>query len=147
MKVYLAGPLFNEMELQRNSEIKDFIINLGFDVYLPQEDAGISFVMVTRENKAEVRERLFQLDSQAIKQCDVILCMLDGRVPDEGTCIELGMAYAWNKICIGYKTDSRAMDIHGDNLMIDGCIGFRMARTLPELQQILLGLKDSDHRN
>src|ERR1044071_7647262 len=142
MKVYLAGPLFNEMELRRNSEMKDFIINLGIDVYLPQDDAGICFEMITRENIAEVRERLFQLDSQAIKQCDVILCLLDGRVPDEGTCIELGMAYAWNKICIGYKTDNRAMDIHGDNLMIDGCIGSRMARTRPGLRTSFFGPKD-----
>ena len=31
----------------------------------------------------------------AIKNCDILIFFLDGRVPDEGACVELGMAYAW----------------------------------------------------
>jgi nucleoside 2-deoxyribosyltransferase len=61
--------------------------SLGFDAYLPQEDAGTYFDLMTAESKTEVRKRLFQLDARAVKECDIILCLFDGRVPDEGTCI------------------------------------------------------------
>jgi len=141
LSVYIAGPLFNEMELERNRQMKVFINSLGFDAYLPQEDAGTYFDLMTTESKNEVRKRLFQLDARAVKECDIILCLFDGRVPDEGTCIELGMAYAWDKLCIGYKTDNRAMDVHGDdNLMIEGCIESRMVGSLPDLRDLLLDL-------
>lgn len=145
MKVYIAGPLFNEMELERNSRVKDFIQNLGFEVYLPQDDAGLSYDLIIKDNKAEVRQQLFQMDVQSVKECDIIVCLLDGRVPDEGVCIELGMAYVWNKICIGYKTDNRAMNLNGDNnIMIDGCIGSNMATSLSKLKQILTSFLSSN---
>ena len=44
----------------------------------------------------------------------IFLFILDGRVPDEGACVELGIAYAQKyinkkkKILIGLHTDSRA---------------------------------------
>ena len=54
---------------------------------------------------------------------------LNGRVPDEGGCVELGMAYAWGIKSIGFKTDTRALDYTGDdNLMIEGCLNFKIAR-------------------
>jgi hypothetical protein len=49
-----------------------------------------------------------------ILECDVFLFVLDGRVPDEGACVELGVAYAQqhlqhaNKLLIGLQTDDRA---------------------------------------
>ena len=52
-----------------------------------------------------------------------MLCLLDGRVPDEGMCVELGIAYALEKKCLGFKTDNRAMDKYGDNnIILDGCL-------------------------
>ena len=56
---------------------------------------------------------------------DVLIFDLNGRVPDEGGCVELGMAYAWGIKAIGFKTDTRALDYTGDdNLMIEGCMDF-----------------------
>ena len=47
---------------------------------------------------------------------------LDGRAPDEGTCGELGMAYALGKRYYGLKMDTRMADVGMDlNLMISGC--------------------------
>lgn len=141
MKIYIAAPLFNEMEWERNTRVKAFLQDLGFQVHLPQDEAGLSYDLISSdEEKAEVRTRLFESDVEGVKGCDIVVCLLDGRVPDEGTCIELGMAYAWGKICIGYKTDKRAMDQNGDNnIMIDGCIGEScIASTLPELRRMLL---------
>src|SRR3989344_6281136 len=123
MKIYIAGPLFNEIELQRNRELRDFLITLGFETYLPQEDGGVSYDIITKGgNVRETRKKIFENDVKEIHESDIILCILDGRVPDEGMCIELGTGFSSGKICIGYLTDKRSFDIHGLNLMIEGCL-------------------------
>ena len=48
---------------------------------------------------------------------------LDGRVPDEGACVELGIAYGCGKRCYGFKTDTRTIELGMDlNPMIAGCM-------------------------
>ena len=45
-----------------------------------------------------------------------------GRVPDEGACVELGIAYASGKRCYGFKSDARSIELDMDlNPMISGC--------------------------
>ncbi|TRZ78591.1 hypothetical protein D4R87_00325 [bacterium] len=138
-KVFIAAPLFNELERKRNTEIKKIIEKLNFDVFLAQDNVGLSYNMINKNNKRDVRKKIFQCDVEGLKQCDIVLFLLDGRVPDEGGCVEIGMAYAWGKTCIGYKTDNRSMDGNGDNnIMIDGCIDFETMTTLEELRQRLI---------
>ena len=92
-KIYLAAPLFNEMELKRNVEIRNILVNKGYNVYLPQEDAGLTFELIYKNNKKEINKEIFEKDIIGIKNADILLFLLDGRVPDEGACVELGMAY------------------------------------------------------
>ena len=48
---------------------------------------------------------------------------LDGRVPDEGACVELGIAFGSGKRCYGFKTDTRSIELGLDiNPMISGCM-------------------------
>ena len=62
-----------------------------------------------------------------------------GRVPDEGACVELGIAYALGKKCIGYKTDDRNLDFTGDdNLFIEGCMDFKVIHNKEELKKALM---------
>ena len=57
---------------------------------------------------------MFELDRQKVFESDVFLIVLDGRVPDEGACVELGLAYAHNaltgsdKLIVGLHTDERS---------------------------------------
>lgn len=141
MKVYIAAPLFNEIELERNRRLRDFIRELGFDTYLPQEDGGISYdVIDTGGDIKETRRQIFENDIRHIESGDIMLCVLDGRVPDEGMCIELGVAYALKKACIGYMTDQRSLDKYGVSLMIEGCLS-SMSGSMEELREKLLELK------
>ena len=39
-KIYFAAPLFNEMELKRNEEYTNLLEQWGYEVYLPQREAG-----------------------------------------------------------------------------------------------------------
>ena len=134
-KIYFAAPLFNEMELERNRKYTDILRKWGYEVYLPQESAGLSAQIIANgEDKYEVSKRIFETDLEGIKWCDILVFFLDGRVPDEGACVELGIAYAWGKKCIGYKTDDRCLDFTGtDNLFIEGCMDFKINRNLEDL--------------
>ena len=123
MKIYLAAPLFNEMERERNFMFCDLLENNGFVVYLPQRDGGLFYDFIKEGySSEEARKHIFIADTKAICDSDIILCFLDGRVLDEGMCIELGIAYAQGKICIGYKTDQRSQDEFGNNIMLDGVL-------------------------
>jgi nucleoside 2-deoxyribosyltransferase len=124
MRIYIAAPLFNEIEKTRNVRLRNLLKSLGHDTYLPQEDGGIAFDLLKNDKDAlKIRKNIFENDINEIRKCDLMFCVLDGRVPDEGTCIEVGMAYALGKRCVGYKTDQRSLDKYGDNLMIEGCLG------------------------
>lgn len=62
----------------------------------------------------ERRREIFLLDEAKILEADIFLFVLDGRVPDEGACVELGIAYSHKelggdkKLLVGLHTDSRA---------------------------------------
>ena len=133
MKVYIAAPLFNEMELERNLTINKMLESLGFDTYLPQRDGGV-FYDLRRNGLSEIeaKKQIFAFDYDGIVNSDVILCLLDGRTLDEGMCFELGIGYALKKICIGYKTDYRTQDRFGDNIMLEGALS-KIFRTNSEL--------------
>ncbi len=66
------------------------------------------------KTKDERRINMFNLDLKKIYESDVFLFVLDGRVPDEGACVELGLAYSHRELTlkykrlIGFQTDIRA---------------------------------------
>ena len=123
MNIYLAAPLFNEMERARNLSFTDILEKENLKVYLPQRDGGLSYNYVKEGYSIkEARKHIFNKDINAIHNSDIILCLLDGRVLDEGMCIELGIAFAKEKICIGFKTDERSQDKYGNNIILDGVI-------------------------
>jgi nucleoside 2-deoxyribosyltransferase len=123
MKIYLAAPLLNPMERSTNYIIRDKLVALGHQVYLPQEAAGLAFKEIDLGGDAKtIRQRIFDADMTAIRDTEVLLAVLDGRVPDEGVCVEVGVAYALGKKCVGYKTDARSLDKYGDNLFLEGCL-------------------------
>jgi hypothetical protein len=60
---------------------------------------------------------VFYLDRTRILDSDVFLFVLDGRTPDEGACVEFGIAHCQKhlrdgeKLLIGLHTDTRAVFI------------------------------------
>ena len=139
-KIYFAAPLFNEMELKRNEEYTNLLEQWGYEVYLPQREAGLSAQILKDEknDKLETNKRIFNTDLQGIKNSDILIFFLDGRVPDEGACVELGIAYALGKKCIGYKTDTRNLDFtRKDKLIIEDCIDFKIMHNIIELKNEL----------
>lgn len=113
--IYLAGPLFSEAERRFNAELTDRLEEAGFAVFLPQRD-GVEgdrppYDTMPREER---RRAMFALDVEQVVACDDFVIVLDGRVPDEGACFELGVAYAEKRFrqpakrLLGVQTDVRA---------------------------------------
>lgn len=65
---------------------------------------------------------IFKNDVNAVRQCDILLILLDGRAVDEGAAFELGLAYQTGKLCIGLQTDFRRLAPFGNNPMLTGAI-------------------------
>jgi nucleoside 2-deoxyribosyltransferase len=140
-KVYIAAPLFNDREKAYNQRICNLIEPLGFTVYLPQRDGGAFAEMVAQGSDPEaVSAQLYKRDIAAVRDCDILLFLMDGRVPDEGACVELGMAYAHGKTCIALKTDVRAFINGLDNLMLRQSLS-RICRDEAELLRHLKELR------
>jgi nucleoside 2-deoxyribosyltransferase len=113
--IYLAGPLFSEAERRFNLGLTQRLEATGFEVFLPQRDGAERnrppYDAMTPEER---RRAMFRLDRSRILDSDVFLFVLDGRVPDEGACVELGIAHCQKylqnseKLLIGLHTDTRA---------------------------------------
>jgi nucleoside 2-deoxyribosyltransferase len=115
MKLYFAGPLFSKAERRFNGSLTAKLETSGHIVFLPQRDGAESDKPpYDKMSRGERRKAIFETDRDQIFNSDIFLFILDGRVPDEGACVELGMAYT-NKILankpkyiIGLQTDIRA---------------------------------------
>lgn len=135
MKAYLAAPLFCQGEKEFNLRVDAVVRSVGLDTFLPQRDGGEAARLISEGmDEHAVRQRLFDLDCAAIADCALLVFVLDGRVPDEGACVELGMAFASGKPCFGLQTDSRRFDgTDSNNLMIDYALTGGIAASLDEL--------------
>ena len=113
--IYFAGPLFSEAERVFNLRVTERLERADYKVFLPQRD-GVERDQppYDRMTADERRRAMFELDKRKIFESDVFLFVLDGRVPDEGACVELGLAHAHKelrgtrKLLAGLQTDSRA---------------------------------------
>ena len=124
MKVYIAAPLFSEGERAFNEKVDAVVRECGHETFLPQREGGC----------------VADLPAEIDGRCDAVLFLLDGRVPDEGACFELGYCYAKGKRCIGYKTDARSFIDGFDNVMLCGASEV-VLRNEDELREYMLRLK------
>jgi nucleoside 2-deoxyribosyltransferase len=114
MLIYFGAPLFSEAEKAFNLRLTDKLDERGFSVFLPQRDGVESSRPPYDEmTNDERRQAIFSLDRDKVLEADIFLFILDGRVPDEGACVELGIAYGQKHLLeqdliIGLQTDSRS---------------------------------------
>jgi nucleoside 2-deoxyribosyltransferase len=133
--VYIAGPLFSQAELDFNEKVDGLLRELGYDTFLPQRDGNkLSDLISSGKSKNDAITSIFELDVKKIQKSDILLLILDGRVPDEGACVELGIAYALKKECVGLKTDSRSLMDNFDNPLILGALEGKIAKSINDLR-------------
>ena len=121
-RVYMASPMFNAAEKAFNLKVTQVLEAHGYQVFLPQRD-GIEAALLEGKSEEEMTEMIFKLDAEEVQKADILMMNMDGRVPDEGACVELGIAWASGKRCYGFKTDTRSVELGMDlNPMISGCM-------------------------
>lgn len=130
--IYLAGPLFTHAELEYNLKLKDMLLNDGFSVFLPQEDAEDA----AQERERQNQECIFRKCVEGVDTSDLVVAILDGVDVDSGTAWEIGYAYAKGKPVIGLRTDFRALSDGVVNLMVEMAID-SLARDEAELLKIM----------
>ena len=121
-RVYFAAPLFSQAEQEYNLKLVKVLEDHGYEVFLPQRDGYLAAELDGKTDE-ELTQMIFDKDLSEVLKADIVFVLLDGRVPDEGACVELGIAYASGKRCYGFKTDSRSVERGLDlNPMIGGCL-------------------------
>jgi nucleoside 2-deoxyribosyltransferase len=137
-RVYYAASLFNEAEREFNRQVVAMIHELGYSTWFPQEDVGVLTDLMEEKGMTlpEVRDYIFDLNIKEVQEADIVVFVLDGRVPDEGACIEAGIAWAMGRPIYGLKTDIRNGEPGGNNIMIDGIIT-RTVGSIDELRDLL----------
>ena len=115
MKVYIAGKIGTESELEMLERVDRLCKSFGFSTFLPHRDVGIA-------KGIEDADRIFKGDIiEGFKDIKLVIAVLDGLHVGAGTAWELGYAYAKGIPAIGLKTDEP------------------VSETLPYLSAILIG--------
>ena len=132
MLIYFAAPLFSQAERAFNILLTEKLEDQGFSVFLPQRD-GFECIQ-TGYNEMTLDEiclAIFTMDRDKVLEADILLIVLDGRVPDEGACIEVGLAYGQryllkrDKLLVGLYTDSRPAVLNAKlNAMVQGSLDY-----------------------
>lgn len=114
MIIYIAGPLFTLAEQLFNESFTGRLRNSlpEAEIILPQERAKVLL------GKPNALRLIFDDCIEMVRKCDVVVAVLDGPDADSGTCVELGYAFAEKKPIVGIRTDFRASEDRGLNLMV-----------------------------
>ena len=137
-RIYYAASLASEAERDFNRRVVGMIHDLGYSTWFPQEDAGLLTEYIEEDGMTleEGRQYIFDLNIREVQACDMMVLCLDGRVPDEGACIEAGIAWGMHKRIIALKTDFREGEPGGNNIMIDGIVA-EVASSVDQLRDML----------
>jgi nucleoside 2-deoxyribosyltransferase len=131
--VYLSGPMFSIGDHWEQEQVAKTLEDQGYQTYLPQRD-GIEVgelmalladpnisTQLAQQGLAIVRKCVFGLDMyQLLERCTCAVFNIDGRVPDDGSVVEIAAAYAAGKPIVTFKTSPITFIAGEDNPMIQG---------------------------
>lgn len=115
MRIYLAAPLFSQVERAWNRLLASAITERlpGSAVVLPQD-----FRLEGRYNDPKHYRQLFKRCLKEIGNADVMVAVLEGSDADSGVAFEAGVAHTLGKTIVGLRTDYRPGADHGVNIMV-----------------------------
>ena len=107
--IYIAGPFFNEEELNLITEVERILEGRGLEFYCPRLHDDLEHEYMSQEWSRST----FELDRDAIDQSDLVLAVYHGNYSDTGTAWECGYAYAKGKpVVVVHTGDSSNLMIH-----------------------------------
>lgn len=120
MKIYLAGPFFNEEERKNVELTRDILREKKFDVFVPMEHK------VEDDQKMPNHiwgKKVFEMDKEAIYNCDIMVAIYYGLYSDSGTAWEVGFAKCLGKqiviVHVGNQKEKSLMIVNGCSLNLD----------------------------
>lgn len=153
--VYCSGPLFRPEEIEVMSDIARVLDETGYGTFLPHRDGAEAYVMNSVDNPVAnlfifdpisrfVYRAVFALDIyQIVERCDYFVFNMNGRVPDEGVVVELGVAFASGKPLVIYKDDLRSLVGGWDSPMLCGAsYTFSVVDDIERIPEELAGVVD-----
>tara|TARA_X000001388_G_C2217875_1_gene117992 strand:- start:414 stop:977 length:564 start_codon:yes stop_codon:yes gene_type:complete len=87
MKIYLAGPFFNEKQIETISTIESEFDKYGFDYFSPRKSGGV-ISHLSPEDRLKESKRIYDSNISAMIDANVLFAIVDGR--DTGTVYEMG---------------------------------------------------------
>jgi len=132
MKVYIAGPLSEEEDRKELEKIDSLCKSLNLKTFLPHKDVGIC--------QGNRKEEFYKGDIEGIHDCKLMVALLKGPVPSEGTIFELGYAHSRNIPIICILKDPEK-NIDKMSLMISCAVS--IVSNLEELKEELLNLESN----
>ena len=87
MKIYLAGPFFNEKQLKTIQLIEKEFDKHGFDYFSPRKGGG-SIAHLPPEEKRKESKRIYDSNGEEMVKANILFAVVDGR--DTGTVYEMG---------------------------------------------------------
>ena len=153
-KVYLASPFgFSESgRLFYYEKLVPLVVEVGFEVLDPwvlttdkilKPAIALPYGQKKKDKWQKINKIIGQNNAKAIKNCNLILAVVDGTDVDSGTASEIGYGAALGKAVIGYRSDFRlSSDNEGStvNLQVEYFIklnGGIITTNLNELKNIL----------
>jgi nucleoside 2-deoxyribosyltransferase len=114
MLLYLAGPLFSVAQRDFNRHLATEIegADRSISVVLPQDRAKLFL------GQPGAHQAIFEDCLTGVRDADVVVAILDGEDVDSGTALEMGYAMALGRPILGLRTDLRASEERGVNLMV-----------------------------
>ncbi len=130
LKVILFGPLFTQAERIWNRMLKNALeaeSHGTLAVTLPQDEA-VKFIHGQKIDMDGIADSCVE----NAESYDVAIAILDGPDADSGTCVEIAYRKGYNRTLpvIGIRTDFRASEDGGVNLMLSRGRNVRMCDTI-----------------
>ena len=116
MRIYLASPFFNKVELDTYREVIRSLRTMGHEVYVPQEHSIKDGWSMPNSSWARA---VYREDIRAIDECECVMILNFGMYSDSGTAWEAGYAYALRKYTVQVLCgcDNATYSL----MMINGC--------------------------
>jgi nucleoside 2-deoxyribosyltransferase len=127
LKIYLSGPLFSQGEIEWAGNVKDFLherLGDGIELVWPHEIASGS----SRE--------IFFANLRALKECGLMVALLDGPQVDDGTAWEVGFFYARGGKVLGIRTDFRKAGESSDS-QVNAMVEFSCLAIVGSLEDLV----------
>lgn len=122
MKIYLASTL-QKNKRGEMEEARDILVNQGHSVYVPGEQKIDGAWEYSNQDWARL---VFEADIRAIKECDVVVMLSQGRKSTAGVNWEAGYAYGIGKKVIVVEMTNKPMSLmvsNGGHAVVEGLAG------------------------